>query len=192
MPNELIYKNPVGKLKTIVSVDGKKGTSGNALTLKPNRIEDITVVTDTIKYEGLVGDKNYTVTGTLNKIEGFTVTPVTTKTETKRADSSGNGEWTIDFGITPGMLAYDAQYVVYEEAVSEDNLIDSDCDGVPESKQTVEHKNRNDRSQTFYTKKNGGLKTKVSIDGKKGTPGNALVIKTDNIGNVTTVSDTIN
>ena len=132
------------------------------------------------------------MTGTLNKIDEYgTVTAVATKTETMTADTSGNGEWTMNFD-TANKLEYDTKYVVYEEAVSEDNLMDNDGDGVPESKQTVEHKNRNDISQTFLTKKNGGLRTKVSIDGKQGTPGNALVIKTDNIGNITTVTDTIN
>lgn len=191
VPNEIKYKNPVGKLNTTVGIGNNKAGSRDALRLKVDDINDITTVTDTITYEGLVGGKEYIVTGILNRKDGYFAREVTTKTERKFANSSGSGTWTMDFNDVAGKLEYGKEYVVYEEAVSVDDLIDSDSDGIPDKKQKVEHKNIGAVSQTFLIKKKGKLKTTVSINGNEASPTEALTLKTDNIGNITKVTDKI-
>jgi len=58
---------------------------------------------------------------------------------------------------TANKLEYDTKYVVYEEAVSENNLMDNDGNGIPESKQRVEHKKPDAVTQTILTKKASGF-----------------------------------
>ena len=191
------YENPKGELGTTVSVGGKTGTLGNALLIKEEKIAEIKTVTDTIRYSGLVGNKEYTVKGSLNRIENGTVAAIIAeKTVTMSAVASGTGIWTMDFDVE-GKLAYDAKYVVFEEAVSTENLVDTDNNNIPDTPQRVEHKDPNAVTQTILTRKpegysnNGKLETTVSVGGKTGTTDKPLLVEDGNIKKIRTVTDTI-
>lgn len=146
-----------GKIETVVSIDGNKGTSEKALTVRNDKIAEITVIKDTIKYSGLVGGEEYTVKGSLNRIaDGNVAETVAEVTETKTAEASGAGEWTMEFSVN-GNLIPDAKYVVYEEAVSTKLLIDSDKDNTPDKPQKVEHKDPKAVTQTILTGKPNGF-----------------------------------
>jgi len=134
-----------------------KGSSEKALTVRNDKIAEITVIKDTIKYSGLVGGEEYTVKGSLNRIaDGNVAETVAEVTETKTAEASGAGEWTMEFSIN-GNLIPDAKYVVYEEAVSTKLLIDSDKDNTPDKPQKVEHKDPKAVTQTILTGKPNGF-----------------------------------
>ena len=151
------YINPNGKIGTTVSVSGSAASATKVLILEEDDINKVKIVKDTIKYSGLVGDKKYTVTGSLNKIVNGTVAAVIAQnTKTLTAAASGTGTWDMEFDVE-GKLEYDTNYVVFEEAISEVNLIDTDDDGRPDSKQEVKHKNPSDKSQTILTKRPKGV-----------------------------------
>ena len=191
------YTNPNGKLGTTVSVEGKTGTTGSALIVEDGNIAGIKKVTDTIEYSGLVGDREYTIRGSLNKIENGTVAAiVAVNTVTMTAVTSGTGIWIMDFDVE-GKLEYDAKYVVFEEAVSTDDLIDTNNDNFPDEKQRVEHKDPNSVTQTILTKKpnilanNGKIETIAGVGGKASTTSSALVVEDGNIAKIKKVTDTI-
>ena len=149
-----------GNLATTVSANGKTASATEEVNIDADEIPEVKTVIDTLKYTNLIAGQEYTVTGHLNKIvNGEVVETIATKTESKIADASGSGEWTIEFDVT-GKLVEDARYVAYEEAVSRDLVLDTDNDNRPDSKQKVEHKDPKDKSQTVVTKKtpNGFVK----------------------------------
>ena len=105
----------------------------------------MTKVTDTVRYENLVPGKEYTLTGILNKVVGNTVTKVAEATVEVTASNTGNGTWDVVFNVNK--LEENTKYVVYETAVSKENLVDTNNDNKYDKQQVVEHKNPNDKAQ---------------------------------------------
>ncbi|WP_320660027.1 SpaA isopeptide-forming pilin-related protein, partial [Schaalia hyovaginalis] len=129
------------------SVDGddkspelRTTVKAGAAAAEPNAPASITAndamqgvqVVDTIAYRNLVAGANYIVTGKLFKVVEGEVAPdsepLAVKTEELRASDTGAGSWVIDFGAVSG-LEPGASYVVFERAVSVENLVDGDGDG---------------------------------------------------------------
>ena len=129
-----------GNLATTVKANGKAATTDTPSEVDLGAaIGDVTV-TDTIVYTNMVGGATYEVTGQLMKIaDGEEPQEIAKVTKDCTADASGSGEWTMDFGSVT--VVEGAKYVVYETAVNK-----------ADSKDTVEHKNPDDTSQTVWVK----------------------------------------
>ncbi len=76
---------------------------------------------------------------------------VSTKTTTVTAGENGNGTWELDFGNQK--LQAGEKYVVFENAESVENLIDTDKDYNLDTKQVVKHEDKNDKAQTLVVEK---------------------------------------
>ena len=121
----------------------------------------------------MAGGATYEVTGQLMKIvEGKEPEVVKTVTVNRTADSSGSGEWTMDFGSVT--VAQDTKYVVFETA---ENMADSG--------DKVEHKNPEDKAQTvrvlpfFEVAQVDVVISKQDATTSKELPGATLVVKND-------------
>ena len=163
-------KELTGDLRTTVSADGKESSEKSAVVVTPKQVEEGVTITDKVDYEGLKGGEKYTLTGRLMKIvEGKEAEQVgEAKTTEFTADESGNGNVTIEFGKVKGLEA-GAKYVVFENAVSKNNLIDANKDGElgeGDKKHEVKHENANDLAQTVLTKKGIYPKEKPNIPNK--------------------------
>lgn len=152
------------------SVDGddkspqlRTTVKAGAAAAEPNAPASITAndamqgvqVVDTIAYKNLVAGANYIVTGKLFKVvEGEVApdaAPLAVKTEELQASDTGAGSWVIDFGAVSG-LEPGASYVVFERAVSVENLVDGDGDGQADKPQEGSHEDPTDPSQTVTVK----------------------------------------
>ena len=191
------YQNPgEPSLATTVKVNEKSASADKELTLIPQEAEKVTKVTDTVRYENLVPGKEYTVTGILNKVVGNTVTKVAEATVEVTASNTGNGTWDVVFDVT-GKLQENTKYVVFETAVSKENLVDTNNDNIPDAKQVVEHKNPNDKAQTVVVSpkhnnpKDGELATTVGVNGKQASKDAELEITPQEGATVRTVKDTV-
>ena len=147
------YVNPEGKISTTVKADGSTASETALAEVAEASVGDGVAVVDTIRYTGLVEGKKYDVTGTLYEVKDGVVVgdAKATKTAVLTAGKDGKGDWELDFGTVEG-LEVGKSYVVYEKAVSKENLVDADGDKKPESKQEVKHENPADKSQTFVVK----------------------------------------
>ncbi|MDO4911414.1 MAG: VaFE repeat-containing surface-anchored protein [Corynebacterium sp.] len=157
-------------LRTTVTVDG--GYTGSDTSPAVVTAAGPRNVKDTIDYTGLAAGAEYTVTGTLMKVEGSAVTPVQrdgedlTVTTTQTVSESGSGKWTIDFGTVE--LELGAKYVVYERAESVKEIAEG-ADGTPE-KQVLTHEDPNALAQTIVVPVSGGeIGTTVSYTKTDGT-----------------------
>ncbi|MCO5542346.1 VaFE repeat-containing surface-anchored protein, partial [Enterococcus faecalis] len=146
------YVNPVGTLKTTAKANEKSSTSEKAVEVSGDQLKAGVTVTDTITYEGLVANKVYSVTGELYEVKDGKAVGTAKATQTKEftVSEKGNGEWVLDFGKVTGLEA-NKTYVVYETAISKENLVDKNKDNTPEEKHVVEHKDPNDKAQTVIT-----------------------------------------
>ena len=110
-------------------------------------------MTDTIAYSNLFGGKEYTVTARLMKVENGQAVgdPIVTMTVLRTADASGTGTWEVPIGTVEG-LEVGGTYVVFEKAVSVDDLIDGDGDGKADKPQEGSHEDPTDPSQTVTVK----------------------------------------
>ncbi|MSR93709.1 VaFE repeat-containing surface-anchored protein [Clostridiaceae bacterium 68-1-5] len=147
------YVNPEGKISTTVKADDSTASETALAEVAEASVGDGVAVVDTIHYTGLVEGKEYDVTGTLYEVKDGVVVgdAKATKTAVLTAGKDGKGDWELDFGTVEG-LEVGKSYVVYEKAVSKENLVDADGDKKPESKQEVKHENPADKSQTFIIK----------------------------------------
>lgn len=109
-------------------------------------------IVDKVAHGNLVGGKTYVVTGRLFEVVDGNVAadakPVAAKTVEMAADSSGAGTWDIDFGKVTG-LKPGVSYVVFEEAVSVDSLVDEDGNGIADKPQVATHNDPTDTAQTL-------------------------------------------
>ncbi|QRV02120.1 VaFE repeat-containing surface-anchored protein [Arcanobacterium phocisimile] len=188
--------NPVGSLKTTVKADSVAATGDRAVSVLGDKAVAGVPVVDTITYTGLVAGAQYKVTGTLMKVDGETVTPVANAvvSKTLAASDNGAGTWDIDFGTVK--LEAGTTYVVYESAVSVEDLVDADKDGVKDAKHVVEHKDKTDKSQTVVTTPKvvnpvGSLKTTVKADSVAATGDRAVSVLGDKAVAGVPVVDTI-
>ncbi|MDU1475918.1 MAG: thioester-forming surface-anchored protein [Clostridium perfringens] len=116
-----------GTLKTTVIADGVNGSSEKEALVSFKDSKDGVDVKDTINYEGLVANQNYTLTGTLMHVKADgSLEEIATKTTNVTAGENGSGQWELDFGNQK--LQVGEKYVVFENAESVENLIDTDKD----------------------------------------------------------------
>jgi len=187
-----------GTLKTTVTADGVNGSSEKEALVSFEDSKDGVDVKDTINYEGLVANQNYTLTGTLMHVKADgSLEEIATKTTEVTAGENGNGTWELDFGNQK--LLVGEKYVVFENAESVENLIDTDKDYNLDTKQVVKHKDKNDKAQTLVVEKpilpevkDGNLKTTVIADGVNGSSEKEALVSFENSKDGVDVKDTIN
>ncbi|UXZ08869.1 VaFE repeat-containing surface-anchored protein [Clostridium perfringens] len=132
-------------------------------------------VKDTINYEGLVANEKYNLTGKLMHVKADgSLEEIATKTTEVATGENGTGTWELDFGNQK--LLVGEKYVVFENAESVENLIDTDKDYNLDTKQVVKHEDKNDKAQTLVIEKptlpevkDGTLRTTVIADGVNGS-----------------------
>ena len=187
-----------GTLRTTVTADGVNGSSEKEALVSFENSKDGVDVKDTINYEGLVPGQDYTLTGTLMHIKSDgSLEEVATKTTTVTAGENGNGTWELDFGNQK--LQVGEKYVVFENAESVENLIDTDNNYELDAKQTVKHEDKNDKAQTLVVEKpnlpevkDGTLRTTVTADGVNGSSEKEALVSFENSKDGVDVKDTIN
>ena len=187
-----------GTLKTTVTADGVNGSSEKEALVNFENSKDGVDVKDTINYEGLVANQNYTLTGTLMHVKADgSLEEIATKTAKVTAGENGNGTWELDFGNQK--LLVGEKYVVFENAESVENLIDTDKDYNLDTKQVVKHEDKNDKAQTLIVEKptlpevkDGNLKTTVIADGVNGSSEKEALVSFENSKDGVDVKDTIN
>ena len=187
-----------GTLKTTVTADGINGSPEKEALVSFESSKDGVDVKDTINYEGLVANQDYTLTGTLMHVKADgSLEEVSTKTTTVTAGENGNGTWELDFGNQK--LQVGEKYVVFENAESVENLIDTDNNYELDAKQTVKHEDKNDKAQTLVVEKptlpevkDGTLKTTVTADGVNGSSEKEALVSFEDSKDGIDVKDTIN
>ena len=187
-----------GTLRTTVIADGVNGSSEKEALVNFEDSKDGVDVKDTINYEGLVANQDYTLTGTLMHIKADgSLEEIATKTTKVTAGENGNGQWELDFGNQK--LLVGEKYVVFENAESVENLIDTDKDYNLDTKQVVKHEDKNDKAQTLIVEKpalpevkDGTLRTTVIADGVNGSSEKEALVNFENSKDGVDVKDTIN
>ncbi|MDH2337144.1 VaFE repeat-containing surface-anchored protein, partial [Clostridium perfringens] len=199
----LVVKKPTlpevkdGALRTTVTADGVNGSSEKEALVSFESSKDGVDVKDTINYEGLVSGQDYTLTGTLMHVKtDGSLEEVATKTATVTAGENGTGTWELDFGNQK--LQVGEKYVVFENAESVENLIDTDNNYELDTKQVVKHEDKNDKAQTLVVEKptlpevkDGTLKTTVTADGINGSSEKEALVSFENSKDGVDVKDTI-
>ncbi|MDU6175663.1 MAG: VaFE repeat-containing surface-anchored protein, partial [Clostridium perfringens] len=187
-----------GTLRTTVTADGVNGSSEKEALVSFENSKDGVNVKDTINYEGLVAGQNYTLTGTLMHVKNDgSLEEVATKTIEVTAGENGTGTWELDFGNQK--LQVGEKYVVFENAESVENLIDTDNNYELDTKQVVKHEDKNDKAQTLVVEKpilpevkDGTLRTTVTADGVNGSSEKEALVSFENSKDGVDVKDTIN
>ncbi|WP_415283387.1 VaFE repeat-containing surface-anchored protein [Clostridium perfringens] len=187
-----------GTLKTTVTADGVNGSSEKEALVSFEDSKDGVDVKDTINYEGLVSGQDYTLTGTLMHVKADgSLEEIATKTTTVTAGENGSGTWELDFGNQK--LLVGEKYVVFENAESVENLIDTDNNYELDTKQVVKHEDKNDKAQTLIVEKptlpevkDGTLKTTVTADSVNGSSEKEALVSFENSKDGVDVKDTIN
>ena len=187
-----------GTLRTTVTADGVNGSSEKEALVSFENSKDGVDVKDTINYEGLVAGQDYTLTGTLMHVKADgSLEEIATKTTKVTAGENGNGTWELDFGNQK--LLVGEKYVVFENAESVENLIDTDNNYELDTKQVVKHEDKNDKAQTLVVEKptlpevkDGTLRTTVTADGVNGSSEKEALVSFENSKDGVDVKDTIN
>ncbi|EOU1472230.1 VaFE repeat-containing surface-anchored protein [Clostridium perfringens] len=187
-----------GTLRTTVTADGVNGSSEKEALVSFENSKDGVDVKDTINYEGLIANQNYTLTGTLMHVKADgSLEEIATKTTKVTAGENGSGQWELDFGNQK--LLVGEKYVVFENAESVENLIDTDKDYNLDTKQVVKHEDKNDKAQTLVVEKptlpeikDGTLKTTVTADGVNGSSEKEALVNFEDSKDGIDVKDTIN
>ncbi|MCX0411355.1 VaFE repeat-containing surface-anchored protein, partial [Clostridium perfringens] len=187
-----------GTLRTTVIADGVNGSSEKEALVNFEDSKDGVDVKDTINYEGLVANQDYTLTGTLIHVKADgSLEEIATKTAKVTAGENGSGQWELYFGNQK--LQVGEKYVVFENAESVENLIDTDKDYNLDTKQVVKHEDKNDKAQTLVVEKptlpevkNGTLRTTVIADGVNGSSEKEALVSFEDSKDGVDVKDTIN
>ncbi|MGM8288827.1 VaFE repeat-containing surface-anchored protein, partial [Clostridium perfringens] len=187
-----------GTLRTTVIADGVNGSSEKEALVNFEDSKDGVDVKDTINYEGLVANQDYTLTGTLMHVKtDGSLEEIATKTAKVTAGENGSGQWELDFGNQK--LLVGEKYVVFENAESVENLIDTDKDYNLDTKQVVKHEDKNDKAQTLVIEKptlpevkDGTLRTTVIADGVNGSSEKEALVSFEDSKDGVDVKDTIN
>ncbi|WP_052297410.1 VaFE repeat-containing surface-anchored protein [Clostridium perfringens] len=199
----LVVEKPIlpevkdGNLKTTVIADRVNGSSEKEALVSFENSKDGVDVKDTINYEGLVANQDYTLTGTLMHVKADgSLEEVATKIAKVTAGENGSGKWELDFGNQK--LQVGKKYVVFENAESVENLIDTDKDYNLDTKQVVKHEDKNDKAQTLVVEKptlpevkDGTLRTTVIADGVNGSSEKEALVSFENSKDGVDVKDTI-
>ena len=187
-----------GTLRTTVTADGINGSSEKEALVNFENSKDGVDVKDTIEYKDLVANEKYNLTGKLMhvKADGL-LEEVATKTTEVTAGENGSGQWELDFGNQK--LQVGEKYVIFENAESVENLIDTDKDYNLDTKQIVKHEDKNDKAQTLIVEKptlpevkDGNLKTTVTADGVNGSSEKEALVNFEDSKDGVDVKDTIN
>ena len=187
-----------GTLKTTVAADGVNGSSEKEALVSFEDSKDGVDVKDTINYDGLVANEKYNLTGKLMHVKADgSLEEIATKTTEVAAGENGTGTWELDFGNQK--LQVGEKYVVFENAESVENLIDTDKDYNLDTKQVVKHEDKNDKAQTLVIEKptlpevkDGTLRTTVIADGVNGSSEKEALVNFENSKDGVDVKDTIN
>ncbi|NGU67389.1 VaFE repeat-containing surface-anchored protein, partial [Clostridium perfringens] len=187
-----------GTLKTTVIADGINGSSEKEALVSFEDSKDGVDVKDTIDYKDLVANENYNLTGKLMHVKADgSLEEIATKTTEVTAGENGNGTWQLDFGNQK--LQVGEKYVVFENAESVENLIDTDKDYNLDTKQVVKHEDKEDKAQTLVVEKptlpevkNGTLKTTVTAEGVNGSSEKEALVNFEDSKDGVDVKDTIN
>ncbi|MGJ1064782.1 VaFE repeat-containing surface-anchored protein, partial [Clostridium perfringens] len=187
-----------GTLKTTVAADGVNGSSEKEALVSFEDSKDGVDVKDTINYDGLVANEKYNLTGKLMHVKADgSLEEIATKTTEVAAGENGTGTWELDFGNQK--LQVGEKYVVFENAESVENLIDTDKDYNLDTKQVVKHEDKNDKAQTLIVEKpalpevkDGTLRTTVIADGVNGSSEKEALVNFENSKDGVDVKDTIN
>ncbi|EGT5620437.1 thioester-forming surface-anchored protein, partial [Clostridium perfringens] len=141
-----------GTLKTTVTADRVNGSSEKEALVSFENSKDGVDVKDTIDYKDLVANEKYTLTGKLMHVKADgSLEEIATKTTNVTAGENGSGQWELDFGNQK--LQVGEKYVVFENAESVENLIDTDNNYELDTKQVVKHEDKNDKAQTLIVEK---------------------------------------
>ncbi|HEL1290010.1 TPA: VaFE repeat-containing surface-anchored protein [Streptococcus equi subsp. zooepidemicus] len=141
--------NPTGELQTTVKANGVVASKAKEATVSNADLKEGVEVVDEITYTGLVANEEYTIKASLMHIKADGTEEVKATKEAKlQADASGKGTFSVDFGKVTG-LEVGEKYVVYEEATSLENLVSSSGGSEKDAKHKVEHKDKDDKAQTF-------------------------------------------
>ena len=168
-----------GTLRTTVIADGVNGSSEKEALVSFESSKDGVDVKDTINYEGLVANQNYTLTGTLMHVKtDGSLEEVATKTITVTAGENGNGTWELDFGNQK--LQAGEKYVVFESVESVENLIDTNNDYILDTKQIVKHENKDDKAQTLIVETPKSPTTEGTSNKDNSNKNNSNLTKHDN------------
>ncbi|WP_415349062.1 VaFE repeat-containing surface-anchored protein [Clostridium perfringens] len=187
-----------GTLKTTVIADGVNGSSEKEALVSFENSKDGVDVKDTIDYKDLVANEKYNLTGKLMHVkDDGSLEEVATKTTEVTAVENGSGQWELDFGNQK--LQVGEKYVVFENAESVENLIDTDNNYELDTKQVVKHEDKNDKAQTLVVEKptlpevkDGTLRTTVTADGVNGSSEKEALVSFENSKDGVDVKDTIN
>ncbi|ELC8399672.1 VaFE repeat-containing surface-anchored protein [Clostridium perfringens] len=187
-----------GNLKTTVIADGVNGSFEKEALVSFEDSKDGVDVKDTIDYKDLVANEKYNLTGKLMHVkDDGSLEEVATKTTEVTAGENGSGQWELDFGNQK--LLVGEKYVVFENAESVENLIDTDKDYNLDTKQVVKHEDKNDKAQTLVVEKptlpeikDGTLKTTVTADGVNGSSEKEALVNFEDSKDGIDVKDTIN
>ncbi|MGV2805093.1 VaFE repeat-containing surface-anchored protein, partial [Clostridium perfringens] len=187
-----------GTLRTTVIADGVNGSSEKEALVSFEDSKDGVDVKDTINYEGLVANEKYNLTGKLMHVKADgSLEEIATKTTEVAAGENGTGTWELDFGNQK--LLVGEKYVVFENAESVENLIDTDNNYELDAKQIVKHEDKNDKAQTLVVEKptlpevkDGTLKTTVTADGVNGSSEKEALVSFEDYKDGVNVKDTIN
>ena len=187
-----------GTLRTTVIADGVNGSSEKEALVNFEDSKDGVDVKDTINYEGLVANEKYNLTGKLMHVKADgSLEEIATKTTEVAAGENGTGTWELDFGNQK--LLVGEKYVVFENAESVENLIDTDKDYNLDTKQVVKHEDKNDKAQTLVVEKptlpevkDGTLRTTVIADGVNGSSEKEALVSFEDSKDGVDVKDTIN
>ncbi|WP_368248286.1 VaFE repeat-containing surface-anchored protein, partial [Clostridium perfringens] len=168
-----------GTLKTTVTADGVNGSSEKEALVNFEDSKDGVDVKDTINYEGLVANQNYTLTGTLMHVKADgSLEEIATKTAKVTADENGSGQWELDFGNQK--LQAGEKYVVFESVESVENLIDTNNDYILDTKQIVKHENKDDKAQTLIVETPKSPTTEGTSNKDNSNKNNSNLTKHDN------------
>ncbi|EGT4145360.1 LPXTG cell wall anchor domain-containing protein, partial [Clostridium perfringens] len=187
-----------GTLRTTVIADGVNGSSEKEALVSFEDSKDGVDVKDTINYEGLVANEKYNLTGKLMHVKADgSLEEIATKTTEVAAGENGTGTWELDFGNQK--LLVGEKYVVFENAESVENLIDTDNNYELDAKQIVKHEDKNDKAQTLVVEKptlpevkDGTLRTTVIADGVNGSSEKEALVSFEDSKDGVDVKDTIN
>lgn len=141
-PNDLaqtILVSPKPSLKTTVEANDTERTdlSKAAIVVLADGTTSVNVK-DNITYTGLTIGGKYKVTASLIEVDAAgNKVGEAIKVVIKEKEASADGTWVMDFGSVSG-LKPSTKYVVFENVVSVNNLVDTDGDGTLNAKQGSE------------------------------------------------------
>ncbi len=150
--NAIIIKPKTDSIETTVQANNLYSTNDSVLVISSGSQNQQTVaipVKDIVKYTGLTANAVYHVESKLYEVsaDGTTLGSLIKEVTSVHTPQAADGQLTVDFGNL--ILDAGKSYVVYEKMTSAGNVLDTDGNGTPDAKQTLEHADSADYKQTF-------------------------------------------